>query len=378
MASCTVCCLRGARAPPSAFPIPPVDAPIPPPSPQTGPAFRAYRPSDKEAILSLLGQGRHPDYLAHKRALFDWQFHANPASAFRPAFIVGELDGEPVAINGLMPVRARVGGQPTTVCWALDVFVSERHRGKGLGRALIGQVSASASVMLVYGISDMSDPIFERQAWVLDASMQTHFLHLGEPGWRGRLKNARSWLGRMWRARGGMGDVMATTRHVPTDDALQALWLRVADQFPNAVERNARYLAWRYKGAPLLTYRWTQAHHEGQLAGVMVWRRAAGESVLVDYLGPLDQPQVLRALIRATVRDLASGDGTRRIRCECNHPQVKKALLAEGFRAYRNPGRFRVRVNASESPGHPTPTGPWFIFTGDSDNDLLDLTQPLR
>lgn len=345
------------------------------PSPsQTGPVFRDYQPSDRETVLGLLAQGRDPDYLVHKRALFDWQFHANPAAAQRPAFIMGELEGEVVAINGLMPVRARVGGQPTTVCWSLDTFVSDRHRGKGLGKALISLVSVSASVMLGYGISDMSDPIFARQGWVLDAAMQTYFMHVAEPGFCGALKNAYSRLLRTLAWRHTPKAATLRTDLVPTDDALEALWQRVAVQFPNAVERNASYLSWRYKHAPILPYRWTQLRQHGQLAGVMIGRRAEGEAVIVDYLGPLDQPQLLRALIRATVRDLAVA-GTRRIRCECNHPEVQAALVAEGFRVYRTPGRFRVRVNAPEGAG---PTGPWFVFTGDSDNDLLDLSQPLR
>jgi GNAT superfamily N-acetyltransferase len=344
---------------------------------ETGAFLRAFQPSDGGPIMRLLAQGRPEAFLSHKQRVFDWQFLANPARAARAPFVVAEDRGHVVGAVGLMPVRARIGGRSQTVSWALDVVVAESHRGQGLGKKLIQQAASGGQCALVFGISDMSDPIFAQQGWRLDTSVQTMFMHLAEPGLRGMLKNLAS------RAQVAMGALrpqacmkLRVERAIqpPAAAELDALWLRVGHQYPNAVVRDAAYLHWRYRDAPVLPYRWLQTKQgDAQLDAVLITRHSPDESVLVDYLGPLDRPGLLRNLLQGAVRDLAA-QGTRRIRCECNHPQLQQALASLGFRNYHRPSRFRIKAGRSNDAA---PSGPWFLMTGDSDNDLMDLRQTL-
>jgi len=331
-------------------------------------SFRDYLKTDKDAILGLLSGERAAPYARAKRAVFDWQFFANPQATGRSPFIIGTVNEDIVAINGLMPMRARAGGQIILACWSLDVYVSGNYRGRGFANALVDKVSVNAPVMLAFGISDMSDPIFEKFNWELDESMSTMLYHADESGLKGLFKNLATRSARTFRSKPNrVADQLTLESSVSAVD-LDSLWARVCAQYPNAVERNGAYLSWRYQGAPELRYRWVAVRQNGTLQALLITRHHPVESVVVDFVGPLDVPSLLTSLIEFACADLVAL-GTQRIRCEANHPVVLSALEAQGFRHYRKPGRFRVRSNLPAS----TTVVPWFIMTGDSDNDLLAL-----
>jgi GNAT superfamily N-acetyltransferase len=330
--------------------------------------FRDYRPQDKEVIIGLLAGGRAAQFPQAKRAVFDWQFFANPLAAGRSPFIIGTLNDEIVAINGLMPVSVRAGGQVMQACWTLDTYVSGNYRGRGFGKTLLGKVSVSAPVMLAFGISDMSDPILMKLNWELDTAMAAMYYHAHELGLKGLVKNLMTRSARTFRIKPGAAVDLLTVEAAVSESDMDGLWTRVSGQYPNAVERNAAYLSWRYQNAPELRYRWTTARQGGKLRALLITRHHPEESVIVDYVGPLDEPSLLSSLIEFARVDMVEM-GTQRIRCEANHPVVIQALEAQGFRRYRKPGRFRIISHLPTS----TAVAPWFIMTGDSDNDLLAL-----
>jgi GNAT superfamily N-acetyltransferase len=330
--------------------------------------LRDYHSGDEDEILALLAQGRPPSYSSEKAVVFDWEFLGNPAATGRSPFVVGTLDGQIVAVNGLLPVRVRFGGEPAEGCWSIDTYVSADHRGRGFGRALVARVSQIAPVVLGFGISDMSDPILETCGWVLDPSMATLFYHSHEVGLKGMAKNLLTRSSRSLRARKAAARADIQLEPAPPASELDAVWSRVASQFPNAVERDARYLQWRYRDAPALRYRWVTARRDGELCGVLVTRHDEIESVVADYVGPLDEPSLLASLLEVGCAELVAA-GTRRIRCETNAPLMLDELAAVGFVRYRDAGRFRMRANVPS----PSAAGPWFVMTGDSDNDLMVL-----
>lgn len=329
--------------------------------------FRSYRPADKGTVISLLATGRHPNYTREKTAVFDWQFAGNPASDGASPFLIGTVGDEVVAINGFVPVKVNVCGRAEQGCWSLDTYVSGAHRGRGFGKALAQRVSVRAPVMLGFGISDMNDSILEKSAWLLDEHMATLFFHADEPGVKGLGKNLLSRGARLLGAHKRNGSASLRVEPDVAADELDATWQGVRGHYESAVERSGAYLTWRYRDSPVNRYRWLTARRGGELAALFVTRHHPVESVIADYLGPADDPALLAGLCDAAVADLVAS-GTRRIRCETNHPAVKQALAAVGFLPSRWVGRFRVRCNL---PPLAAATGGWLVMTGDSDNDLL-------
>jgi hypothetical protein len=341
--------------------------------------FRDYEPADRAIAIQLLAQGRHAAYRRTKRAIFDWQSGENPHADGESPFLIGTVEseqpGQPgksapeiVATNGFMPARILYQGKSLQSCWSCDTFVSSKFRGHGFGSALIRRVSARAPVMLGYGISDMSDPIFERQGWLRHPKLAVLFLHVRDPGLKGAMKRMCS---RVAASLLSAGRSRQQVEVVPRDEdfgpEVDELWRRSAPSYFSAVERDAAYLNWKYRRHPLQRYSWYAAYERGTLRGLVVARHDRESSVIVDYCGPARDEELMTELVRVASADMISR-GTLRVQCETTHAPMLAALRRLGFIGSRYQPRFRVRSNL---PGDTRALEGWFLMPGDSDGDLL-------
>ncbi|MDB4954917.1 MAG: hypothetical protein JWO36_2486 [Myxococcales bacterium] len=317
--------------------------------------------------MTLLSIGRPAEYVDIKSMIFDWQFKCNPHDDGRSPFLVGALDDETiVALNGYMPARIKFQGRPIHSCWSCDTYVSPSFRGRGFGKELVSRVSAAAPVMLGYGISDMSDPIFDKYDWLLHPHIDLLFFHVAEKGLAGRVKNLGS---RLTRKRNGSAGSSSTVSHEEGQwfsGEVDALWTESRAGYFSTVERDAAYLNWKYQQHPLNRYTSYSLRSNARLRGVLIARHDPEESVIVDYCGPADDVRAMCELASAAVEDL-SHRATKRIRCETTHPAMIEALKRAGFISSRYTSRFRVRSNESAID----PLKDWFLMPGDSDNDML-------
>lgn len=323
--------------------------------------------------MELLGVGRPDGYVDRKARIFDWQFSRNPHDDGRSPFLIGEIAaGTIAALNGFMPARIRFQGRRMLGCWSCDTYVSPSCRGRGYGKELLKRVSEAAPVMLGYGISDMSDPIFHKLGWLPHERLQLMFFHVAEPGVSGMLKNGAS---RAAALRGVHRNDRSydVTHHI--DDRLGSeiddLWTRSAHGYFSALERDAAYLRWKYFEHPVHEYLCYSVRSRGVLDGLMIARWDPVESVLVDYCGPADERALMSELGAAVVRDLAARR-TARIRTETTHAPLAEALRRVGFIGSRHASRFRVRSNVPASD----PLRGWFVMPGDSDGDVLSMGEP--
>jgi GNAT superfamily N-acetyltransferase len=328
--------------------------------------LRGYRPSDRDPLIRLLAIGRPSGFEGRKRAIFDWQFQRNPDAARSSPFVVGESAGELVALNGLMPVRVRFGGVARAACWSCDTYVAPASRGRGFGNQLVRHVSEAAPVMLGFGISEMSDPIFHKCGWRLHPRVRLVYFHVAELGVRGAIKNCLTRFASLRTFTRSAVDVEVIDRwREPLRAELDALWAEHAGGYANAVERDGAYLGWKYFAHPLLRYRAYALRRAGAMRGVLVARHHPDESVIVDYCGPAGDRDVMLDLVTSSLRDLV-GLGTARVRCETTHRPLLDVLRGVGFLGSRYASRFRVYArDAAEA------VGDWLVMTGDSDGDML-------
>ncbi|HRI17106.1 MAG TPA: GNAT family N-acetyltransferase, partial [Burkholderiaceae bacterium] len=307
-------------------------------------------------------------FARHKAALFDWQYLENPAPSRAAPLLVGTVADAVVAAIGTMPVSLTLDGTNQAGAWLVDFYVRRDQRGRGLGMQLIEQAALTAPVVLAFGISDMSDPLFETAGWPRDSSLETMFFHSAEVGLKGAGKNLVSRIRRFaGKRRDPCEGIEFRIDACGVAHELDALWSRVARQYGNAVRRDGTYLMWRYAHSPLNSYRWVTVRRGSEIAALMVTRHHAIESVIADYVGPLDDAELLTAICERATGDLASS-GTRRVRCETTHPAIKQSLESTGYRRFRSGGRLRVHSSSAAAPL--SPAG-WFIMTGDSDNDFM-------
>ncbi|MBV8757235.1 MAG: GNAT family N-acetyltransferase [Deltaproteobacteria bacterium] len=332
--------------------------------------FRPFDLKDKEEAINLLSIGRPDGYRALKARLFDWQFLANPHQDGRPPFVVGELDGRIVALNGFMPARVRYHGKPVEACWSCDTYVSGEHRGKGIGKQLIAQVTKSAPLMLGYGISDMSDPIFEKFQWTKHSDIELVFCHLAETGLRGKIKNAVSRVAalRSVRLHGADYDVIETASPEFVSQ-VDELWARSADGYLSTVARDGAYVRWKYFEHPFYRYTAYAMRSGADLKATLIVRHDPVEAVIVDYVGPASDEDAIASLAVEVARDAADRDTTR-IKCESTHKPLISALKRVGFIGSPYASRFRVRDNSEDVDA----LAGWLLMPGDSDGDLLVST----
>ncbi len=329
--------------------------------------FREFDLADETEVVRLLSMGRPEAYGPLKAKVFEWQFLKNPHSDGRCPFLVGELDGEVIALNGFMPARLRFHGRPIEACWSCDTYVSVEHRRKGIGKQLLARVTHAAPLMLGYGISDMSDPILETFGWRLHRGLEVVFFHLAERGMKGRIKNAASRIAavRGPRIHGSEYEVWDTLTPATLAE-LDELWHRYADGYVSAIHRDAAYLRWKYFEHPVYRYRAYAQRAHGRLHAVMIVRHDPEESVIADYSGPAEDEDAIASLASQVIREHGDRE-TARIRCESTHPPLVSALRKVGFIRSSYSPRFRVRWNAGETD----PLHGWFLMPGDSDGDLL-------
>lgn len=328
--------------------------------------FRPYQPGDRETAIRLLGTGKGPRYAATKQALFDWQFFQNPHRQDESPFIVGTVGDEIVALNGFMPVRLCYEGSPARGSWSCDTYVSGNYRGQGFGKALLQRVSEFAPIMLGFGISDMSDPIFAKLQWELHTGLRLVRFHVGEPGLKGVAKNLRTRLAQL-RGLGSRSPGIEVTSHNEDFGAdVEELWQRAAPTYFSCVARDAAYLTWKYRRHPLHRYEWFAARSGRELRGLVVVRHSAESSVLVDYCGASNDVDAMCALVKGATRSLAAR-GTQRVQCETSHGPLLNALERCGYTTARGNSRFRVRTNR---PGDDRQIQDWLVMPGDSDGDI--------
>jgi GNAT superfamily N-acetyltransferase len=329
--------------------------------------FREFDLVDEAEVVRLLSVGRPEAYGPLKAKVFEWQFLKNPHSDGSSPFLVGELDGRIIALNGFMPARLRFHGRPIEACWSCDTYVSVEHRGKGIGKQLIAQVTHAAPLMLGYGISDMSDPIFETFGWKLHRGLDVVFFHLAERGMKGRIKNAVSRIAAVRGPRIHGSEYETWDALTPNAIAeLDEMWHRHADGYVSAIHRDAAYLRWKYFEHPVYRYRAYAQRTRGRLHAVMIVRHDPEESVIADYSGPAQDEDAIASLASQVIRDHGDRE-TARIKCESTHQPLVRALRKVGFISSSYPSRFRVRWNTGESD----PLRGWFLMPGDSDGDLL-------
>jgi GNAT superfamily N-acetyltransferase len=328
--------------------------------------FREYEAADRAAVIDLLARGRPAHFRPTKEAIFDWQFHGNPDSDGSPPFLLGTVDGEIVAMNGFMPAKVRYRGAPARGSWSCDTYVSSSFRGQGFGKELIRRVSSWAPVMLGYGISDMSDPIFDKQGWELQPT-KLLFFYVSEPGLKGVFKDLATQAAARIRGLQGRAPRVEIARQDEDFGAeLDELWARCAGGYSNAIERSSAYLNWKYRQHPVKKYAWYAAREGGRLRAILVGRHSRKASVLVDYCGPADALDLMSGLVVEATADMAER-GTMRVQCETTHEPLLAALSRSGFIGSRYRPRFRVRTDQPADP----PAEGWLLMPGDSDGDMM-------
>lgn len=318
-------------------------------------------------------------------AYYRWMYEANPSGR---AFVHSARQGKRVVSSfAVAPKFFQIDGREVVLGKTMDMFTDPDYQGRGLVRRCTEAVFKEARESGVEGWyvtpSANSYPIF-KEKWgyredlhliyrlrILDFSKVLAVTV--KPARLGRVAGivANAVANRIARRRsthlpkGYKASVIA--RFGPDVDKL---WLSVASGYRVALVRDARYLNWRYVDNPdtYLTYGLTR---DEELVGLVVLRTTLRRGVEVgefmDFLCPVDEPQIRTLLVRIALDEFRSRGCSLAQAWSIKGTRSDHSLKRAGLNLSRSGVKFLV----SPDLAYPAVYDPdsWLLTQGDG-NDV--------
>ena len=218
---------------------------------------REWRPGDETGILDLF---RRVFGVERSVEHWRWKFLDNPAG--REVLVAVDRDGRIAGQFAALPNRARIEGRDAMLSQLLDHMVDPALHRRGayatMARAFHRRFVATAPGTTWYGfnleeIHRIQRGLYDMQAvapvetWSLSSTAQA--------GTGGACHASRSLAARFHDA------LVAVERVERFPAEVDGLWARARVRYPVAVERDARYLGWRYADCPDVDYALLLARH---------------------------------------------------------------------------------------------------------------------
>jgi hypothetical protein len=327
-----------------------------------GLTLRTFCPGDEIQIATLLTQcfnERRTPEECH------WKVMENPEYAGDPTVFIAMDGSSMVAHLGGMPVRLQADGHAIRALLLYDFAVLQACRqglkkvGLFLTLARFGEEICCDHYKLFWGFpTPIAYRVETRQLGGLDAGeVPTLVCPLSLRGVRwlyGRkgLASIPDLLVRVIAIRRCLGhDTGMTVRQVGRlDQRVDTLWQNICDHFLYTVERDYRYLRWRY-ARPNQQYLILIAERQQDLLGYITFRTITMGSIrvglIMDVMPPTEPLVCERLLCEAMLR--AQGRGVDAIRCwmkeDCAFYDV---LLKYGFVVRPSDDHLVYKVNAQD------------------------------
>jgi predicted N-acetyltransferase YhbS len=265
--------------------------------------IRAAEPSDRAAVLALLGASLGVSVDDRYHAFFDWKHEQNPFGR-SPAWVAVD-GGEVVGFRTFMRWEHRAPtGEVLPAVRAVDTATHPTHQGRGIFRRLtlqaLDDLGAQGVAFVFNTPNDQSRPGYLKMGW----------RQVGRLAATVRPRSLAS-AARLTRAR-VPADLLSVPAHggrpapaVLADPALVDLLASAPPATGLATHRTPGYLRWRYGFAPL-AYRAVSLGDDLR-SGLAIFRlRRRGpalECALCDVVAPVGERRAPQALVRRVAQE---------------------------------------------------------------------------
>lgn len=211
-----------------------------------------------------------------------WQYITNPGGGHITAFAIAP-DGTDAAVYSVFLVPFLRNSKKVTAAQSLDTLTDKQHRGQGLFTLLAEAVYSRCTerqVDFVYGFpNSFSGPgFFKKLGWqeLGQPPFLINIMNLGyianrltkdraKPLFSSIFKNSFS-LTRELKADG----TYSISRLSQFDDSYDQLWNANSIRHATTIDRDSKYMQWRYIDCPRHDYNIHAARHNGRLEAVCV------------------------------------------------------------------------------------------------------------
>lgn len=317
------------------------------------------------------------------RRRWEWQYLENPATPDgRPEIWVARDDeGHLLGQYASMPVRLWWGSREVRSSWGMDVFVSARARGRGLGAELFTAWSDHVEVALGLGLTPSSYGLFKKLRYH-DVGPVPFFRKVLDPRAVARRRlgpvlgavaapGLRAFLAITHRERSrSAADVTVAPSSGFTGD-YDGLWERARASYAMCVRRDRAYVEWKYGRCPHRAYDVLEARRGGRLDGFAVSRHENQRGVrlgwVIDVFADAGDHAAKDALLGEVLARFRRA-GVARAQAFSMNEALGADLLRRGFGRGSSPMQFCVRARVPSEDVLAQP-GRWHVVFGDSDMD---------
>jgi hypothetical protein len=333
-----------------------------------GTPMRAARDGDEAAILELFERSFH---VGRSVEHWRWKYRRNPYGNGRIT-VATDAAGELLGQYCAYPVRLHHAGAVVPIHQVGDTMTARAARGIGRGpTSVLARMArhfyaafCTGRVACNYGFN--TGNIQQLSIRFVGAHKAAEVSYLERPAGA-----ARPGGGRLRRLLGGyrVREAAATDLEGPLGARFDALFEDCRSAYGSLVERDARYLRWRYLERPDLRYRMLLVERRGRLVGWGVFDRRDLELAWGDALFLPEHADAASELLDAAVGAAGEPRVERVVAWFPPHPRWWRAVLtALGFATRPEPQALGLMVVPFLDAEAPRWMGSsWYYTWGDSD-----------
>jgi GNAT superfamily N-acetyltransferase len=318
-------------------------------------------------------------------AFWKWHYLENPnARADDIPLWVVVCDDEIVGQLATIPVQLKVGKATRPAIWILDFIVREDFRGKGLGKKLVLAAQEKYPTMITLGINEQSAGLFRSQGWAEMGTIHRYhrMLYAGN-GLKhatkiAPLREALNLLSVGFRSGVPRGQNKFSAKHLTEfGTEFDDFWERASAQWPCAVRRDARTLAWQFERQPGKKFDIIGLYENDRLAGyaVLFFRKAIAntapaKAAISDLCYETrNSAEVVDALIGLALRRAVERRAASLV-TDVLDGLVEERLKRHGFWRVKKSPQFMVC--AAEGRDELYKPQNWFLTRADSDVSIIE------
>jgi NAD(P)-dependent dehydrogenase (short-subunit alcohol dehydrogenase family)/acyl carrier protein len=346
--------------------------------------YRRYRPGDKESAIDSFRSAFGEKAARTLATFFDWKYLQNPLTPDTgPIVDVLECDGRIVGMNGGACARFKLGDTTIAGVWGCDSHVVEEHRKatswflyqvhENAPAALLGTPNAAMYPFAAAtgAFADLDELVDLRAAIDMRSVLESRGVNpLLAWGCGLMYRSASRILGLIVRAR--IPKQLSVAQVPEFDSRFDELWQTVSRDYPGIMVRDQTFLSWRFDRCPDRHYTRYVVERDGRLAGYLVTREQRMDGrirgIIVDFLVPRDDAQVLDCLVSKAMSDFAAhGVEAVILPLAASQRQQIRLLRWHGFLLRRH----RAQLIARKGPLLDSAAGinDWFSTFADGDGD---------
>lgn len=311
--------------------------------------IRPYQPGDESAILQLFEEiFKKPMALDY----WNWRFRDNPVIG--PSISLA-WDGERLAAHyAVSPVMMQISGESRLTALSMTTMTHPNYRGQGLFMRLASDIYVRLQrqgCVLVWGFPNGQS----HRGFIRDLNWRNigeiPMLQMDLNGLRSMPSDAR-------------GTVIELNNF---DSRVDQLWSTICPNYKLSIQRNQKFMNWRYGLNPQNKYRILACCHGDELLGYVVFKSYGTDFDIVDIL-TIDDRLIGVDLVRGVI-DLALEMGAMSLNMwEPLHSKFHLELEKLGFRNGSPVTYFGARVlNETGLSLDVADLRNWHFSMGDSD-----------